>query len=52
MIKKFDTNFGSTPSSSGSSKNIITLLVVVGLGFLAYQYVVKPMMNNSDKENK
>ncbi len=54
MIKKFDTNFGggsASTSSGSSSKGIITLIVVVAIGFLGYKFIVKPMLDkkNSDE---
>lgn len=59
MIKKFDTSFGgsgsgstSTGSSSSSSKGIITLIAVVGIAFLGYKFIVKPMLEKRDTENK
>lgn len=55
MIKKFDTSFGGGTSgsstSSSSSKGLITLLVVVAVGFIGYKYVIKPMIDKN-KENK
>jgi Tfp pilus assembly protein PilO len=56
MIKKFDTSFGggasTSSTSSTSSKSLITLLVVVAVGFIGYKYVVKPMLERKDNENK
>jgi hypothetical protein len=59
MIKKFDTSFGggasmssTSSTSSSSSKGLITLLVVVAVGFIGYKYVVKPMLERKDNENK
>jgi|LakMenEpi03Aug12_release.lakeMendotaPanAssembly.Ray.scaffolds.fasta_scaffold5193117_1 hypothetical protein len=56
MIKKFDTSFGgsgsgSTSTGSSSSKGIITLIAVVGIAFLGYKFVIKPMLDKRD-ENK
>jgi len=39
-------------TSSSSSKGLITLLVVVAVGFIGYKYVVKPMLERKDNENK
>ena len=57
MIKKFDTSFGgsgsgSTSTGSGSSKGIITLIAVVGIAFIGYKFIVKPMLEKRDTENK
>jgi hypothetical protein len=57
MIKKFDTSFGgsgsgSTSTGSSSSKGIITLIAVVGIAFLGYKFIVKPMLEKRDTENK
>ena len=54
MIKKFDTSFGGSGSGStgsSSSKGIITLIAVVGIAFLGYKFVIKPMLDKRD-ENK
>jgi Tfp pilus assembly protein PilO len=57
MIKKFDTSFGgsgsgSTNTGSSSSKGIITLIAVVGIAFLGYKFIVKPMLEKRENENK
>jgi preprotein translocase subunit SecG len=56
MIRKFDTSFGGGTSgsstSSGSNKGIITLIMVVAVGFVAYKFVVKPMLDKRNNENK
>jgi hypothetical protein len=57
MIKKFDTSFGgsgsgSTSTGSSSSKGIITLIAVVGIAFIGYKFIVKPMLEKRDTENK
>lgn len=57
MIKKFDTSFGgsgsgSTSTGSSSSKGIITLIAVVGIAFIGYKFIVKPMLEKRDTEKK
>ena len=57
MIKKFDTSFGgsgsgSTSTGSSSSNGIITLIAVVGIAFIGYKFIVKPMLEKRDTENK
>jgi hypothetical protein len=57
MIKKFDTSFGgsgsgSTSTGSSSSKGIITLIAVVGIAFIGYKFIVKPMIEKRNTENK
>ena len=62
MIKKFDTNFGSTSPSGGStggssggngSGTIVKALIVIGALYLGYKFIVKPMLDrkNSEEEN-
>lgn len=62
MIKKFDTNFSSTPVATGgsgtstsggsgnSTKTLITIAVVLVVGYLGYKYVVKPMLDKKKEE--
>ena len=59
MIKKFDTgsftpapNTGtpSTGGSTGSMKKVIVLIAVVGIAYLGYKYVVKPMLDKKKDE--
>ena len=55
MIKKFDTSFGGSGSgskSTGSSKGIITLIAVIGIAFIGYKFIVKPMLEKRENENK
>ncbi len=57
MIKIFDTSFGgsgsgSTTTSTSSSKGIITLIAVIGIGYLGYRFIVKPMLEKRDAEKK
>jgi hypothetical protein len=59
MIKKFDTSFGggasmsnTSSTSSSSSKGIITLIAVVGIAFIGYKFIVKPMIEKRNTENK
>ena len=57
MIKKFDTSFGgsgsgSTSTGSSSSKGIITLIAVIGIAFIGYKFIVKPMLEKRENENK
>ena len=39
-------------TSSGSSKSLITIVVVVLLGYLAYKYVIKPEMDKNKLKNE
>ena len=59
MIKKFDTGsvatapISGTPStggSTGSTKKIIVFLAVIGVAYLGYKYVVKPMLDKNKEE--
>jgi len=57
MIKKFDTSFGgsgsgSTSTGSSSSRGIITLIAVLGIAFIGYKFIVKPMIEKRNTENK
>jgi hypothetical protein len=51
MIKTFDTNISANTTStggSGSTKQIITVIVLCAVAYLGYKFVYKPMM---DKKN-
>lgn len=58
MIKSFDTNFSSTPSGAGSStgsgtgsmKKVIMVIAVIGVAYLGYKFVVKPMLDKNKEE--
>lgn len=59
MIKTFDTSIsapatGSGTSSStggsGSTKKIITVVVILAVAYLGYKYVVKPMLDKKKEE--
>ncbi len=59
MIKKFDTGSftpaptsgtPSTGASTGSMKKVIIVLAVVGVAYLGYKYVVKPMLDKQKDE--
>ena len=39
-------------TSSGSSKTLITIVVVGLLGYLAYKYVIKPEMDKNKLKNE
>jgi hypothetical protein len=58
MIKKFDTGGFSAPNSgttatggSGSMKKVIMFVALIGVAYLGYKFVVKPMLdkNKDDK---
>jgi len=60
MIKSFDTNFSSTPSGaisttgsgtgSGSMKKVIMFVAIIGVAYLGYKFVVKPMLDKNKEE--
>jgi hypothetical protein len=59
MIKSFDTNFSSTPSGAGSStsgsgtgsmKKVIMVVALIGVVYLGYKFVVKPMLDKNKEE--
>lgn len=59
MIKKFDTgSFTPAPSSgtpttggsTGSIKKVILVIALVGVAYLGYKYVVKPMLDKKKEE--
>ena len=56
MIKSFDTNFSSTPSGAGtgsgtgSMKKVIMVIAVIGVAYLGYKFVVKPMLDKNKEE--
>jgi hypothetical protein len=61
MIKTFDTNIstnttstgssGST-SGSGSTKQIITVIVLCAVAYLGYKFVYKPMMDKKNNDTE
>ena len=58
MIKSFDTNFSATPSvassstgsGTGSMKKVIMVIAVIGVAYLGYKFVVKPMLDKNKEE--
>lgn len=56
MIKSFDTNFSSGTSvatsstGSGSMKKVIMFIAIVGVAYLGYKFVVKPMLDKNKEE--
>lgn len=61
MIKKFDTGGFSAPSSgttatsvsgsgSGSMKKVIMVVALIGVAYLGYKFVVKPMLDKKKDE--
>jgi hypothetical protein len=59
MIKKFETNFGSSTPTGGStggttsgsgSNTLVKALLVVGVLYLGYKFVVKPMLDRKKSE--
>jgi hypothetical protein len=59
MIKTFDTSISapatgsgtSAPTGgSGSTKKIITVVVILAVAYLGYKFVVKPMLDKKKEE--
>lgn len=59
MIKKFDTGGFSAPNSgttatsgsgSGSMKKVIMVVALIGVAYLGYKFVVKPMLDKKKEE--
>jgi peptidoglycan/LPS O-acetylase OafA/YrhL len=52
MIKKFDTSFNSTSSATSSgTSGIVKLVLVVGLAYLGYRFIVKPMLDKKKQKD-
>jgi peptidoglycan/LPS O-acetylase OafA/YrhL len=52
MIKKFDTSFNSTSSATSSgTSGIVKLVLVVGLAYLGYRFIVKPMLDKKKQQD-
>lgn len=59
MIKTFDTSLsgtamgsGTSATSGGSGKKIITIVVILAIAYLGYRFVLKPMLNKNSEEEK
>lgn len=55
MISEFDTNVSSTQGGSGSgmsTKTIVTIVLVVGIAYLGYRFVLKPMLDKRKEQQE
>ena len=52
MIKKFDTSFNSTSTgTSTGTSGIVKLVLVVGLAYLGYRFIVKPILDKKKQKD-
>lgn len=53
MITKFNTaQLASGGKTGGSSKTIITVILVAAAIYVGYRFVVKPMLDKNKKDDK
>lgn len=55
MIKSFDTNFSTasgvtTTSGTGSMKKVVMVVALIGVAYLGYKFVLKPMIDKNKEE--
>lgn len=52
MIKTFDTNISGTSATTsglGSTKQIITVILLITVAYFGYKFVVKPMLDKKEE---
>lgn len=52
MITKFNTPQLASGGKTGGSKTIITVILVAAAIYVGYRFVVKPMLDKNNKNDK